>query len=273
MTEASRVQRWREGKRQHGLKAVTLWLTAEEELRLKDLALQWHCSPSAVVQHALDQVTTQTTPGIGTATDTSQIRELIRAELDARQAELGPVTATVTEAVTATVTETVTEVVTDTLARDLPALVRQRVEGLALEALGLPVTEMLGDVTDTEDESTDTYSNPTDTEALAASVTDTFGNVTDTEISGLPVTDTNGNPPNTAPGEEATTRLAPPRTRGAMRQRILTLLGAHPEGLSAEEIRVFLRAEKPLGDTLQGMRKQQKVRTQGTGRAVRYFVT
>jgi len=56
------------------------------------------------------------------------------------------------------------------------------------------------------------------------------------------------------------------------RQRILTLLGAHPEGLSAEEIRVYLKAEKPLGDTLQGMRKQQKVHTRGTGKAMRYFV-
>ena len=260
MSDTSRVQRWREGKRQHGLKAVTIWLPAEEELRLKDLALQWHCSPSALVQRALAQFSPQTPPGISTATDMSQIRALIRAEFLAMQTEK------------TSVTDTVTEVVTDTLARDLPALVRQLVEGLALEALGLPVTEMLGDVTDTEDESTDTYSNPTDTEALAASVTDTFGNVTDTEIPGLPVTDTNGNPTDTAPGEEATTRLAPPRTRGAMRQRILTLLGAHPEGLSAEEIRVFLRAEKRLGDTLQGMRKQQKVRTRGTGKAMRYFV-
>jgi hypothetical protein len=57
-----------------------------------------------------------------------------------------------------------------------------------------------------------------------------------------------------------------------MRQRILILLGEHPEGLSAEEIRVYLKAEKPLGDTLQGMRKQQKVQTRGTGKAMRYFV-
>jgi hypothetical protein len=243
MTEASRVQRWREGKRQHGLKALTLWLTTEEELRLKDLALQWHCSPSALVQQALAQFSPQAAPGISTATDLSQIRELIRAEFLAMQTEK------------TAVTDTVTEVVTDTLARDLPALVREIVEGLALEALGLPVADMFGDVTDTKDEGTDT-----------------FGNVTDTEIPGLPVTDTNGNPTNTAPGEEATTRLAPQRSRGAMRQRILTLLGAHPEGLSAEEIRVYLKAEKPLGDTLQGMRKQQKVRTRGTGKAMRYFV-
>ena len=40
MPEPSRVQRWRDDKRQRGLKAVTIWLTGEEELRLKDLALQ-----------------------------------------------------------------------------------------------------------------------------------------------------------------------------------------------------------------------------------------
>jgi len=243
MTEASRVQRWREGKRQHGLKALTIWLTTEEELRLKDLALQWHCSPSAVVQHALAQLSTSPTAQHSSPPDTSQIRELIRAEFLALQAEKPAVT------------DTVTEVVTDTLARDLPALVRQLVEGLALEALGLPATDTFGDVTDTEDASTDTN-----------------GDVTDTEMSGLSVADTNDNPTDTAPRREATRRLAPQRSRGEMRQRILTLLGAHPEGLSADELRVYLKAEKPLGDTLQGMRKQQKVRTRGTGKALRYFV-
>ena len=59
--------------------------------------------------------------------------------------------------------------------------------------------------------------------------------------------------------------------RGDMRRRIVALLQAHPEGLSAEQIRALLQPEKPLGDTLQGMRKQQKVRTQGTGKGLRYF--
>src|SRR6516225_2618257 len=40
--------------------------------------------------------------------------------------------------------------VTATLARDLPGMVRQLVEGLALEALGLPVTDTNGSVTDTD---------------------------------------------------------------------------------------------------------------------------
>jgi hypothetical protein len=153
--------------------------------------------------------------------------------------------------------------------------VRQLVEGLALEALGLPVTDMFGDVADTDAlgvSVTDTQGNATETDALGLAATDTLDNVTETEMLGVPVTDTNGNDTDTAPCREATRRLAPQRPRGEMRQRILTLLGAHPEGLSAEELRVYLQAEKPLGDTLQGMRKQQKVRTQGAGKALRYFV-
>jgi hypothetical protein len=66
-----------------------------------------------------------------------------------------------------------------------------------------------------------------------------------------------------------------PRRRGrpdTMRQRILTLLREHPEGLSAEHIRAFLQAEKPLGDTLQGMRRACVVTTQGEGKDTRYFV-
>jgi hypothetical protein len=241
MSETNRVQRWREGKRQHGLKAVTIWLTTEEELRLKDLALQWHCSPSAVVQQALAQVSTSTPAEHSSPPDTTLIRELIRAELDARQAEQVPVTDTVTGAVTATVTATVTDTITATLVRDLPALVREIVEGLALEALGL-------------------------------SVTDTNGDVTDIEALGLPVTDMNGNVTDIGPPEEAPAPRRMGRPRGEMGQRIVALLGAHPEGLSAEEIRAYLKPERPLGDTLQSLRKRARVRTQGQGRAMRYFV-
>jgi hypothetical protein len=121
-------------------------------------------------------------------------------------------------------TETVTEAVTATLARDLPTMVRQLVEGLALEALGLPVADTNSDVTDTE------------------------------------------------PHREIIPRQPSQRKRGGMRQSILDLLGEHPEGLSAEEIRVYLRPEKPLGDTLQGMRRQGRVRTHGQGKDIRYFV-
>jgi hypothetical protein len=141
------------------------------------------------------------------------------------------------------------------LARDLPALVREIVEGLALEALGLPVTDMFGDVTDTDDDSTDTYSD-----------------VTDTEMPGLPGTDTNCDVTDTEPPEEAPAPRRMGRPLGAMGQRIVALLGAHPEGLSAEEIRAYLKPERPLGDTLQSLRKRARVRTQGQGRDMRYFV-
>ena len=212
MAETSRVQRWREGKRQEGLKAVTVWLTTEEELRLKDLALQRHCSPSALMQQALAQFASHTPPGISTATDTSQIRELIRAELAQVQAEATSVTDAVTEAVAAT------------LARDLPGMVRQLVEGLALEALDLPVTDTNGSVTDTD-----------------------------------------------SPGE-GIPRQPAARGRRGLRQPILELLGKHPEGLTAEQIRAYLQPERPLADTLQGMRRQGKVRTSGQGKAMRYVV-
>ena len=51
----------------------------------------------------------------------------------------------------------------------------------------------------------------------------------------------------------------------------LNLLREHPEGLSAEQIRGLLNATKPIGDTLQGMRRGNLVRTEGSGREMRYF--
>jgi hypothetical protein len=63
-----------------------------------------------------------------------------------------------------------------------------------------------------------------------------------------------------------------PGRPGTMREAILDLLRAHPEGLSAEQIRGFLNPAKPLGDTLQGMRRQAVVRAEGKGRELRYFI-
>jgi hypothetical protein len=59
---------------------------------------------------------------------------------------------------------------------------------------------------------------------------------------------------------------------GTMREPILKLLREHPEGLSAEQIRGLLNAQKPIGDTLQGLRRGNLVRTEGTGREMRYFL-
>jgi len=57
-----------------------------------------------------------------------------------------------------------------------------------------------------------------------------------------------------------------------MREPILNLLGAHREGLTAEQIRSFLSPEKPIGDTLQGLRRSNLVRIEGSGREMRYFL-
>ena len=77
------------------------------------------------------------------------------------------------------------------------------------------------------------------------------------------------------PGHSLVTEPAPPRRggrpRSAVGQQILDLLAAHPEGLTAEQLRGYLTPSKPLGDTLQGMKKTGAVTTQGQGRAVRYF--
>jgi hypothetical protein len=243
MADTSRLQRWREGKRQHGMKAVTIWLTTEEELRLKDLALQWHCSPSAVMQRALAQVITSTAAQNSIPPDTLQIHVLAQEDLATLQAEVTALQAELTAMQTAiaTATDTVTETVTATLVQGLPGLVRQLVEGLALEALGLPVT--------------DTNGNPTETLPSESHAVTRPGRVYKSE-----------------PGHSLVTEPAPQGKRGQMRAQILALLTDHPEGLSAEEIRVYLRPERPLGDTLQGMRRQGKVHTRGRGKDMRYFV-
>ena len=210
MTESSRVQRWRQQLREQGKKAVTVWLTQNEELRLKDLALQAHCSPSALVQQALAQFHPGPAQSNGNVTDSLQIRKLIREELAAMQATLAPVTDTVTDIVTVTVPET-------------------------------PVRE-----------------TSTDPHARMPCVTDTGnGDVTDTQA--IP---------------EAATPTQPRRGRqsGPLRQRILALLYEHSEGLSPEQIRVYLNPEKPIGDVLQGMRRAGIVHLRGEGYQKRYFV-
>ena len=88
----------------------------------------------------------------------------------------------------------------------------------------------------------------------------------------MPVTDTNSDVSDTeSPAEEPAPRTGG-RPLGQVSQRVLALLGAHPEGLSAEHIRAHLQPERPLGDTLQSLRKRQHVRTEGRGREMRYFL-
>ena len=86
MGEHNRVRQWREAKRQQGLRAITVWLTTEEEGRLKDLALTYHCSPSELVQQALAQFRPATPQHISNITDRELIREVVREELATMQA-------------------------------------------------------------------------------------------------------------------------------------------------------------------------------------------
>jgi hypothetical protein len=65
----------------------------------------------------------------------------------------------------------------------------------------------------------------------------------------------------------------PGRPSGLLRQQILDLLQAHPAGLRAEELRVYLQARRPIGDTLQGMLKGGVITAQGQGIQRRYVRT
>jgi hypothetical protein len=125
MGEVSRVTRWRERLRQQGKKAVTVWLSADEELRLKDLALQWHCSPSEIMQHALAQFHPGRPPrlgddtetqqhNLGNDTDISQIQAWLQAELP------GMVRGIVEQLAVEMLTETVAEAFTDTEDEEFP---------------------------------------------------------------------------------------------------------------------------------------------------------
>ena len=62
----------------------------------------------------------------------------------------------------------------------------------------------------------------------------------------------------------------PLRRRGTMRARILALLQEHQGGLTAEELRFYLKPERPLGDVLQGMVRQGRVVRQGDRKGGRY---
>lgn len=72
----------------------------------------------------------------------------------------------------------------------------------------------------------------------------------------------------------ADTPPAPPPgvRRGTMRARILALLQDHPEGLTAEDLRFYLKPERPLGDTLQGMVRQGLLVRQGDRTGGHYLV-
>jgi hypothetical protein len=58
---------------------------------------------------------------------------------------------------------------------------------------------------------------------------------------------------------------------GILRQPILDLLRKYPEGLSALELKVHLKTDKHIGDTLAGMRRAGVVKVEGEGNRRRYF--
>ena len=57
-------------------------------------------------------------------------------------------------------------------------------------------------------------------------------------------------------------------SRGEMRKRIVALLREHPEGLTPAQMKALLGAEKDLGDTCLGMRRDGLVQRVGPGRYV-----
>jgi Arc/MetJ-type ribon-helix-helix transcriptional regulator len=61
-----------------------------------------------------------------------------------------------------------------------------------------------------------------------------------------------------------------PGRQSTLRQPIIDLLRAHPEGLRAKEISVLLKVDKTIGDTLQGMVRAGLLVKKGSGNAVRY---
>ena len=114
-------------------------------------------------------------------------------------------------------------------------------------------------------------------EPVAEALADAAAFLEDADDEGMPASEAAGEPApklsynsNTVIQEKAPKRHG--RPSGSMRQRILDLLYDHQEGLSTEQLRAFLKPEKPIGDTLQGMRRQGVVRTEGSGKAMRYFV-
>src|SRR5262245_1303164 len=76
-----------------------------------------------------------------------------------------------------------------------------------------------------------------------------------------------GNADTRESGDSLATEPAAPRRggrpRSALGQQILDTLAQYPEGLTAAELRVYLKATKPIGDTLAGMKRLGTVRTLG----------
>jgi hypothetical protein len=77
--------------------------------------------------------------------------------------------------------------------------------------------------------------------------------------------------PIAASAHDSNAVIQQPARRGAMRARILALLREHPEGLTADELRFYLKPRKPLGDTLQGMVRQHLLTRESNRKGGRYL--
>jgi hypothetical protein len=139
---------------------------------------------------------------------------------------------------------------------------QDQVESLAtrLESLATSARQTMADVADT-------------TRLTTAAMTDTIQQtMADTAARPRqPAADRSADTAPTAVDTPASPRR-PGRPSGPLRQQILDLLQAHPEGLRAEEIRVYLQARRPIGDTLQGMLKGGVITAQGQGIHRRYVL-
>jgi hypothetical protein len=172
MSDTTRVQRWREAKRQNGLQAVTVWLTTSEELRLKDAAVQERCSPSDVMQRAFAQYQARTPSSIGTVPDTSLIQVLIQDALAQWQPPVQPSISNDTDTIQ----------LRQLIREELAAM--QGTQASVADTVTVTVSETLGEGV-IRDNITNYSDIPSHGTAAIEPVTDTGnGNVTDTQTSG-----------------------------------------------------------------------------------------
>ena len=242
MSDTDRVRAWRDRLKQAGRVPMTIWVTAETKARYEDLALTYHRSPSELAQQALDAYRPDTTVSAPGA-DTERLRALVRAEL----AQL-----------TTGITDTVTATVTATIMAQLPHVLQKAVSGSA----SVTVAET----------ATVTQSCGKSAAPRAAPETDTV-----TETTPIRHRQRTPAPPAPSPAGVPAAEAGPARRRGGRppspeRQQILTLLQAYPDGLSAEDLRVYVKPTKSIGDTLQGMRRTGVLRTRHDGKTLRYML-
>ena len=150
-----------------------------------------------------------------------------------------------------------------------------------------PVKPVTDTITDTIAHAESVVAAPTETWEVADTVTDTHIQAQDVTAAALEtplVTDT-VTETKTAPAPSVadtvtdtepvtdTVTVAAPKHRGrkpVLREPILALLRFHTAGLTAAELKVYLKTERHIGDTLAGMVKAQLLVKLGTGQGLRY---